>query len=274
MVNERRDEDLVEAARDGDRRALEQLLQRHQERVFRFGMKMCGHPQDAEDVLQETLLAAARSIGDFRGAAKLSTWLFTIARRACLKKRRTSQHAVRDDEEDVQQLAVRAPSQEDAAFGKELRAALDKAFDQLEPEQLEVLLLRDVEGLKASEVSKILGISVAAVKSRLHRGRVRIRDLVAPMLGIEPSTAPTEACPDVLVAFSKNLEGEVSASVCAAMQRHLAECEHCRVTCDSLKDVLSACGELPAQPVPAPLQDAIHDALGRLATKEAEETGG
>ena len=82
------DEKLLEAARAGDRAALDQLLTRHQSRVYRFGLKMCRDSEDAKDVLQETLLAVARNVKDFRGASSVSTWLYTIARSFCIKKRR------------------------------------------------------------------------------------------------------------------------------------------------------------------------------------------
>ena len=88
-----RDEDLLAAARAGDRAALERLLTAQQKRVFRFGLKMCGTEEDAKDVLQETLLAAARGIRDFRGASSVSTWLYTIARSFCIKRRRRGKHA-------------------------------------------------------------------------------------------------------------------------------------------------------------------------------------
>src|SRR5919198_1216252 len=87
------DEDLLANARAGDRAALERLLELHQRRVFRFGLKMCGGEDDAKDVLQETLLAAARGIHDFRGASSISTWLYTIARSFCIKRYRTSKFA-------------------------------------------------------------------------------------------------------------------------------------------------------------------------------------
>src|SRR5918911_4634014 len=87
------DENLLTDARAGDRAALERLLELHQRRVFRFGLKMCGGEEDAKDVLQETLLAAARGIRDFRGASSVSTWLYTIARSFCIKRHRTSKFA-------------------------------------------------------------------------------------------------------------------------------------------------------------------------------------
>src|SRR6187397_3584686 len=77
----------------GDRQALEALLERHQAQVYRFGMKMCRDPEDAADVLQDTLLAMARTVRDFRGASSLSTWLYTIARSFCIKRRRRSKFA-------------------------------------------------------------------------------------------------------------------------------------------------------------------------------------
>src|SRR5512147_2466782 len=90
---DRSDEMLLEAARTGDRGALDELLTRHQPRVYRFGLQMCRDSEDAKDVLQETLLAVARNVRDFRGASSVSTWLYTIARSFCIKKRRRSKFA-------------------------------------------------------------------------------------------------------------------------------------------------------------------------------------
>src|SRR5215470_15526196 len=91
------DDELLAAARAGDAAALEELLERHQAQVYRFGMKMCRDPEDAKDVLQDTLLAMARNVRDFRGASSLSTWLYTIARSFCIKKRRRSKLALDDE---------------------------------------------------------------------------------------------------------------------------------------------------------------------------------
>jgi RNA polymerase sigma-70 factor (ECF subfamily) len=80
--------DLLERARGGDPAALEALLERHRDHIYRFGLKMCRDPEDARDVVQDTLLGMARGIRDFRGASSLSTWIYTIARSFCLKQRR------------------------------------------------------------------------------------------------------------------------------------------------------------------------------------------
>src|SRR5689334_1233558 len=87
------DDTLLAEARAGNREALEALLERHQAQIYGFGMKMCGNPDDAKDVLQETLLAVARDIRRFRGEASLATWLYTIARSACIKMHRRSKFA-------------------------------------------------------------------------------------------------------------------------------------------------------------------------------------
>ncbi len=191
------DQELLDAARKGDRAALEQLLAAHQNRVFRFGVKMCGEEEDAKDVLQETLLAAARNIREFRGASSVSTWLYTIARSFCIKKHRTSKFAPGhvDSLEDVprEANAVADPNRgpEEATAGEQVKAALQQAISSLEPMYREVLVLRDVEGLSAAEVAEVLNLSVEAVKSRLHRARVAVRQRIAPLLGTpEPVEAP------------------------------------------------------------------------------------
>ena len=256
--------ELLEAARGGDPGALESLLRHHQDRIYRFGMKMCRHPEDAEDVLQETLLAAARSLPEFRGGSSLSTWLYTIARSFCIKKRRRSKFA--PQHEESLDLVVDPPDPsappDEAAAGLEIRAAIEHAIAGLDPAQREVLVLRDVEGLKASEVAQVLGIGVAAVKSRLHRARLRVREQLLPVLETPmPSTHAPGTCPDVLVLYSEHLEGEIDADLCAEMERHIDRCPRCRGTCDSLKETLALCQALPAAPVPTAVQESVRRAL-------------
>ena len=87
------DEALLDACRAGDRAALDRLLERYEPRIYRFGLRMCRDREAARDVLQETLIAAARTVRDFRGTSSLSTWLYTIARSFCIKQRRRSKFA-------------------------------------------------------------------------------------------------------------------------------------------------------------------------------------
>jgi RNA polymerase sigma-70 factor (ECF subfamily) len=270
---------LLERARAGDGQAIETLLERHQAQVYRFGMKMCRDPEDAKDVLQDTLLAMARSVRDFRGASSISTWLYTIARSFCIKKRRRSKFA--PDEErsldtdvaaDAKQLADPAKSPDEALAGRRVERALEQAIRSLEPMYREVLLLRDVEGLTAPEVAEVLGVSVQAVKSRLHRARLSVRAQVAPLLGIPAEAAPAAAgtCPDVLTLFSQHLEDEISADICAEMERHLQACDRCRGTCDSLKRTLALCRTAgPLVQVPTSVQASVRVALRNFLAENA-----
>lgn len=262
------DDELLAAARQGDAAALEVLLVRYQPHLYRFGLRMCGNVEDAGDVAQESLISMARSLRDFRGDSSVSSWLYTIARRFCIKKRRRSKFApAREESLDApgtaaQLLADPAPSPEQTATNRELAVALTRAIDALDPAQREVLVLRDVEGLSAPEVAKILGLSIEAVKSRLHRARVAVRKELTPVLGRPAAgSARTTMCPDVLTLFSRHLEGEIDPGVCATMEAHLAQCRHCRDACESLKRVLAICRQLPTPDVPASLAMSVKAAI-------------
>jgi len=264
------DDSLLAAARAGDSSALEELLERHQAQVYRFGMKLCRDPEDAKDVLQDTLLAMARSVRDFRGASSFSTWLYSIARSFCIKKRRRSKYAPEDERSletgaatETKRLADPGEAPDEALAGKQVERALDEAIAGLEPMYREVLLLRDVEGLAAAEVAEVLGVTTQAVKSRLHRARLAVRERVAPLLGIRTDLAAAAGtCPDVLMMFSQHLEDEISAELCADMERHLEGCARCRGTCDTLKRTLALCRSSGAPvAIPAAVQASVKTAL-------------
>ncbi len=265
------DAELVEALQRGDERALGALLSRHAPQVYRFGLKMCRDPEDAKDVVQDTLLAAARGIREFRGASSLSTWLYTIARSFCIKKRRgamTSASVSMEDEPGLAQVASPEVQPDVAAADHELGAALEDAIASLAPMYREVLLLRDVEGLSAAEVAEVLELSVDAVKSRLHRARAEVRSKLTRFLPPteRPSDAPRSGtCPDVVAMFSRYLEDDIGADECAAMERHVAGCKRCSTACDSLKRTLALCHAEPRGEVPADVQARIRTAIRDLS---------
>jgi RNA polymerase sigma-70 factor (ECF subfamily) len=270
MEGQAGDEKLLEAARAGDGGALDALLARHQRQVYRFGLKMCRDEEDAKDVLQETLLAVARGLKDFRGASSVSTWLYTIARSFCIKKRRRSKFAPEQEEPldaeadgEPMQIADSARAPDESLAGRQIEAALEAAIGSLAPMYREVLVLRDVEGLSAQEVAEVLGLTVEAVKSRLHRARLAVRERVAPLLGLPaPGAGPSlEPCPDIVRIFSQHLEGEISADACARMEAHLATCRRCQGSCDSLRQTLRLCQKAPLPEVPAQVQARLRRAL-------------
>jgi RNA polymerase sigma-70 factor (ECF subfamily) len=272
------DADLVTAAQQGDRIALGRLLERHQAKVYRFGMRMCRGEEDAKDVLQETLIAAARTLPDFRGASSLSTWLYTIARSFCIKQRRRSKFAPESveslDAGEGSKAALQLPdpgrTPDEALDGRRLEAALDDAIGALEPKYREVLVLRDVEGLSAAEVAEVLDLSVEAVKSRLHRARVAVRERVAPALhpGLEAPAVPGPSCRDVVDAFSRRLEGEIDPNLCAELESHLQSCPACQARCDSLRATLTLCRSAGAAPVPPDVVSSVREALRRFLAKQ------
>jgi RNA polymerase sigma-70 factor (ECF subfamily) len=272
-VAEVRDDALLQAAQGGDKEALETLLSQYQPQVYRFGMKMCGDPEDAREILQETLFAAARSLGGFRRASSISTWLYAIARSFCIKRRRRSAFAPELVPLDGaarltdREPADTAPDPEKRLADQELALVLESAIGSLEPTYREVLLLRDVEGLPAKDVAEVTGLSLAAVKSRLHRARMAVREKIASYLAEgtpELSTAGSGICPDVVGQLSRHLEGEIGPGACAEMERHVAACPRCHAACESLRQTLRLCGAAPSPEVPADLRDTIRRGIRGL----------
>jgi len=165
---------LLHAAQQGDTSALEALLAAHREIVFRYGLRFCRTTEDAEDAVQETLWAAARSIEKFRQAAAITTWLFAIVRNTCHRLLR--QHRGEDDLADVlHTLPDPRDLIEDQVAAEQVERILADAISHLTADHREVILLRDVEGLTAPEAASHLSISVHALKSRLHRARAELR---------------------------------------------------------------------------------------------------
>jgi len=176
------DATLLESARAGDASALESLLARYQAQVYRFAMQMCRDPDDARDVLQETLLAMARSIRAFRGASSVSTWLYTIARNFCIKKRRRDQPPLversRAPDADTKAEQVTDPTKnpEEALAGKQIEVAVQRAIAALDTKYREVLVLRDVCRLSHSSTGSFSQMFVMDAARLLGLGSARVGD--------------------------------------------------------------------------------------------------
>ena len=146
--------------------------------AFGWALSLCrGRRDEAEDVLQQTFLAAWRAASGFRGDAQVKTWLFTIARNTAAKARDRAQRSPVADV-PIDTLGVEAgwgsDDPETMALAAERRDLLRAAFDSLDDEAREVLTFRDLEGLSGEETAALLGVSVAAMKSRLHRARMTL----------------------------------------------------------------------------------------------------
>jgi RNA polymerase sigma-70 factor (ECF subfamily) len=262
-VNER----LLKLAREGDPKALDELLSSMEPQILRFGMSMCGHQQDAEDVLQDTMLSVAQALPSFRGESGLSTWVYRIARNACSKKRRTSKFAPSEEQRlaNATDDVAGGPDPEASAERRQDWQRVSRALGDLDADLREALVLRDVEGLSASETSDVLGVSEAAVKSRLHRARKALRHALGGL-------KRRGACPDIATAFSKNLEGELTASACADMEAHLSTCKHCQKICDGLKADLRTCQAAPGKRVSPELAQRIRKAIKEIPISNALST--
>lgn len=193
-ANEHGTAELIRAARDGDSRSFERLLREYQDTIFSFAFKVCRDRQYAEETLQDTYVNVFRNLRQFDGKSKFSTWLYSIVSNNCLmKRRRTKLEKNAVSIEEI--IATEREESKTAAFaheadpvprwrntplekviGNELRHRLDAAIEKLPVDYRIVFILRDVEGKSAEETAKITKLSVPAVKSRLRRARVFLRN--------------------------------------------------------------------------------------------------
>jgi RNA polymerase sigma-70 factor, ECF subfamily len=176
---------LVAQAREGDRTAFNELVRRYEGKIFRLAQHVTQNREDAEDVLQETFLKAYEHLDQFKGDSKFYTWIVRIAVNQALMKlrRRKSDKSVSIDEtidtgEDTvtREIAAWDEDPEQQFSREELGGILDSAVQSLEPLYRSVFVLRDIEELSTEETAEALGLSIPAVKSRLLRARLQLRE--------------------------------------------------------------------------------------------------
>ncbi|MCX6122325.1 MAG: sigma-70 family RNA polymerase sigma factor [Ignavibacteriales bacterium] len=185
--------ELVQKAQNGDQRAFSLLVKKYESTVYSFAYKVCRNEEKAEETLQDTFVNVYRKLDQFNGKAKFSTWLYQIVTNNCLMKRRKTkldkssvsiespENAQEDSElqgdgAPLQTLVSLTQTPQDEVVNKELRELLDTAILKLPMEQRIVFILRDVEGRSSEEAAKILKVSIPAIKSRLRRARVFLRE--------------------------------------------------------------------------------------------------
>jgi RNA polymerase sigma-70 factor, ECF subfamily len=178
----------LEKLQAGDRAEFARVLEDHSAAIYRLALKILNNSQDAEDILQETFIKAFRSIGSFDGRAKLSTWLYRIATNEALmllRKRRVSLLSIEDpgensaSEQEPLEIMDWCCLPEEELMSSEALAHLDEAIDALPHSLRVVFLLRDIEGQSTREVAEILNLTETAVKTRLSRARLRLRELLS-----------------------------------------------------------------------------------------------
>jgi RNA polymerase sigma-70 factor (ECF subfamily) len=176
---------LVAQAKDGDTRAFGDLVRRYEGKIFRLANHITQNREDAEDVLQETFMKAYEHLEQFKGDSKFYTWIVRIAVNQALMKlrrRKTDKSVSLDEQIDtgedtvVREIAAWGEDPEQQFTREELGEILDGAIESLEPPYRSVFVLRDVEDLSTEETAEALGLSVPAVKSRLLRARLQLRE--------------------------------------------------------------------------------------------------
>ncbi len=190
---EKKAEISVEALRAGDREEFSRLVDAYSGPIYRLALKMLGIPTDAEDVLQNTFLKAFQHLKDFEGRSSLSTWLYRIASNEALMLLRKQRPEVplSDAAPEGEHNHDYSPAQftdwcclpEDEFLSSESQAALDRAVRHLPETQRIVFVLRDIEGLSIQETGEALNLSEAAVKTRLLRARLRLREELSTYYG-------------------------------------------------------------------------------------------
>lgn len=191
------DDQLVAELKHGDQSAFSELVARHQAKVYQLALKLTRNEADAEDVLQETFLRVYNRIETFRGEAAFSSWLYRIAANASFAKlgeRRKHEHADLDDVHPEFEAGLTQPvndwsrQPDSVLMGKETLGMLEKAISELPEDFRVVVLLRDVQGLSNNQVADILNLTVAAVKSRLHRARLFLRKRLSDYFEVSEKT--------------------------------------------------------------------------------------
>lgn len=192
------DSELVQLTREGNSGAFDQLVLRYQDKIFRLARRLTDTEEDAEDVAQEAFIKAFKSISSFKGESRFSTWLYRITVNLALMKQRARKSIFEylDEPIETKRGEIRRDFA-DTAFdplrtliAKESKEILDEAISKLGPADKAVFVLRHIEGLTTTEASRALNLSVPALKSRLHRSRLAVRESISRLVHKETLLAP------------------------------------------------------------------------------------
>lgn len=180
---EKSDAQLVKELRKGNQKAYEELISRYSEKAYHLASRMCRNQEDAEEVLQDVFVTVYRKIDGFQGKSSFSSWLYRITVNSALMKLRkrrqdrsiAMEDAIPDEEHSLVLKSDEGKGADKTTLRKQISTALERAIQELPDDYRPVFILRDVDGLTSKEVGKILGLSIPAVKSRLHRSRIMLR---------------------------------------------------------------------------------------------------
>ena len=179
---DQQEQNWITAAQKGDQEAFAQLVRRYEKRVYALTSRMCRNPSDAEEAAQEAFLSAWQGLAFFRGDSSFSTWLYRLASNACvdlLRREGRHQSSVSLDDEDAAiDLPDHSLSPHDEAERSELRRQIEEGLAALPPDYRQALILRELHQQTYDEISAILALDIGTVKSRINRGRKRLRKIL------------------------------------------------------------------------------------------------
>jgi len=227
-----------------------------QHTVFSFSMKVCGHRQDAEDTMQETLLKTVGYLKRFDNPKALTVWLYKVAKNHCLMSRRKSKFAPKEslsleelmpDRNHLEQLgATRSENPEQSLLRTESREQVQQAVLNLPPAYRLVLVLHDMEGLSTDEIAEVLGLREGTVRVRLHRARVFTRNELAkgyskPRRQKKRAKGKPRRCRKLFAELSDYLDDSLDESLCGDLEKHIDGCQPCQTFLDSLEQTVERC---------------------------------
>jgi RNA polymerase sigma-70 factor, ECF subfamily len=257
-------EQALELIRQDRPEAVEPALALLQNTVYSFSMKVCGHPEDAEDTMQDVLVKLLPYLRKFDNPQALSVWLYKVARNRCLMNRRgeknsRSKHVSLDEllpsHLELQELLQsKDPNPETNLLRSESDQRMRDAVQKVPPLYRLVLVLHDMEGLSTSEVARVTGLREGTVRVRLHRARlllrrklwllerarpVRVGDIHA-VADDEPPKRPRH-CREMFASLSNYIDGLAADAQSREMEKHLGDCKPCVAFLDSLKSAVDQC---------------------------------
>ena len=254
-------EQALELIRENRPESINRALALLQNTVYSFSMKVCGHPQDAEDTMQDVLLKSVPHLAKFDNPQALTVWLYKVARNRCISSHRGSgisraknlslDELMPDSRELQELLKSKAPSPEAVLLSSEAAESLRLAVLKVPPQYRMVLVLHDMEDLTTTEVAQIMGLREGTVRVRLHRARLFVRRQLAKMskasrgTGLElhaSAEAPrSQRCRRLFAALSDYMDGVIDDAVCEEMNLHLNDCQPCQAFLSSLKNAVEQC---------------------------------
>lgn len=246
--------------------AIEEALGLLQNTVYSFSMKVCGHPEDAEDTMQEVLFRSLPHLAKIKEPQALAVWLYTVTRNRCWRMRRKGASAPKqmvaldelmpDEAELGRLLADAAQGPEDNVVQAERANLLHRAVLQIPPLLRMVLVLHDMEELDTDQVATILGLKSGTVRVRLHRARLLVRKEMAQLLETAVLERPAKKksksasnsrppeCRDLFANLSEYMDGRIEAPSCDQMRAHIEACPACVAFLRELRTAIDRCRNL------------------------------